>query len=161
MSTTQSIPKHATIYEKSTVMRTTMDKMIAFHENAKALNHLTPPPIFVQLHEDNRTSMTEGDLTFTLWFGPFPIRWRAQHQPGPTATSFADRMLEGPVQYWYHQHIFEEVDKGIKLTDRLTIAYKTGIYGLLTRLMFDKLPLRLLFFYRHLRTKWAVETQTK
>lgn len=157
MSEVQTIPENAHIFEKSSIMKTTMEKMIAFHEDPNALRNLTPPPIFMQLHEDNRTSNTEGDLKFTLWFVFIPIKWHAEHQEGPTKTSFADMQLSGPMAYWRHEHIFEEVEGGIKLTDRVTLAHQAGIKGLLTRLMFDGLPLQILFFYRHLRTKWAVE----
>ncbi len=157
MSVAKTIPSNTKVYEKSTIMNTTLDKMIAFHESADAFSKLVPPPMIAQLREDNRTSNTEGDLKFTLWMGPIPIKWHAQHQVGPTETSFADLMLDGPMAYWRHEHIFTEVDGGVKLTDRVTLAHKDGIQGLLTRLMFDGIPLKFLFFYRHLRTKWAVE----
>ena len=158
MNATQSVPQNATVYEKSSIMKTSIDKMIDFHTDPKALSQLTPPPIFAQLREDNRTSMTSGDLKFTLWMGFIPIQWHAQHQSGPTKNSFADLMLSGPMAYWRHEHIFEEVADGVKLTDRVTLAHKSGIQGILTRLMFDGIPLRILFFYRHFRTKLAVES---
>ncbi|MGB7341823.1 MAG: hypothetical protein WBC91_23195 [Phototrophicaceae bacterium] len=157
MGATKSIPQQTTVYEKSSVMATTMEKMQAFHESQDAFSKLVPPPMIAQLREDNRTSNTEGDLKFTLWMGPIPIKWHAQHQAGPIDTSFADLMVDGPMEYWRHEHIFEAVTGGIQLTDRVTLAHKSGFQGILTRLMFDGLPLRFLFFYRHLRTKWAVE----
>jgi len=156
MASTAPAPTHARVYEKSTVMKTTMERMHAFHEAPKALSQLTPPPIFMQLLVDRRTSITEGDLEFILWLGPIPFRWHVEHQPGPTPTSFADFMLSGPMAYWRHEHIFEQEDAGIRLTDRVTLAHKPGLLGLFTRLMFDGLPLRFLFFYRHLRTRLAV-----
>lgn len=157
MSTRNAVqPANTHIYEKRSVMNTTMDKMMAFHQSPKALSQLTPPPIFVRLRRDDRTSITDGDLEFTLWFGPIPLHWHVQHESGPTETSFADRMLSGPMGYWRHEHIFREVEDGVELTDRVTLAHKTGIQGILTRLMFDGLPLRILFFYRHLRTQMAV-----
>lgn len=157
MTATQNIPNNAHVYEKSTIMQTTLERMMQFHEDPAALGTLTPPPIFIQVREDNRSSITEGDLKFTLWFGPIPLKWHVQHEPGPNDSSFADRQLSGPMGYWRHEHIFEEVEGGVKLTDRLTIAHKPGLPGLLTRLAFDGIPLQILFFYRHLRTKWAVE----
>jgi len=156
MNAVQSAPHNATIYEKSTVMQTTIDKMMAFHNDPKALRHLTPPPISAQLREDNRTSMTQGDLKFTLWFGIIPSQWHVQHQPGPIETSFADLMLSGPLRYWRHEHIFEAVPGGVKLIDRVTLAHKSGLQGIVTRLIFGSIPLRILFFYRHLRTRMAV-----
>lgn len=146
-----------TVYEKSTVMNTTLEKMMAFHESEDAFKKLIPPPMVGQIQEDTRTSITEGQLKFTLWLGPIPIRWHAEHQVGPNDTSFADLMIAGPMAYWRHEHVFETVEGGVKLIDRVTLAHKSGIQGLFTRLMFDGVPLRFLFFYRHLRTKWAVE----
>jgi len=156
MTTITATDYNTHVFEKRSVMNTTMEKMIAFHEDPKAMPKLSPPPIFVQVHRDERTSLTEGELEFTLWFGPIPIRWLARHEPGPTETSFADLMVKGPMAYWRHEHIFEEADGGIALIDRVTIAHKKGLAGLITRLMFDGVPLRILFFYRHTRTRQAV-----
>ncbi|MDX1994134.1 MAG: hypothetical protein SF029_17235 [bacterium] len=150
-------PKNAHVFQKRSVMKTTMERMMAFHQDPKALSNLTPPPIFMQLHRDDRTSLTEGELEFTLRFVVIPIRWIAQHQPGPTPTSFADFQVKGPLAYWRHEHIFEEVPGGVALTDRVTLAHKPGLAGVLTWLAFDGIPLRILFFYRHLRTRLAVE----
>jgi ligand-binding SRPBCC domain-containing protein len=65
-------------------------------------------------------------------------------------------MLEGPMAVWEHQHIFEDVPGGAALVDRITLAHKPGLPGLLTRLIFDGVPLRALFMYRHWRTRWGV-----
>jgi ligand-binding SRPBCC domain-containing protein len=141
------------VFQHQSIFPTTMEKMIAFHNHPRAINRLTPPPLFVQCLRDDRQSLTDGELVFRLWFGPIPIRWLARHEPGPTENSFQDRMIEGPLDSWLHQHIFREVPGGIELTDRVTFAHKPGLPGLLTRLIFDGLPLRILFIYRHLRTR--------
>lgn len=151
-----ALPAQAHTYEKRSVIKTTMAKMIAFHQDREALAILTPPPIFVQTHRDDRTAFDAGELEFTLWFGPLPLRWIARHEAGPTETSFADRMVSGPMAYWHHEHIFHEVEGGVELTDRVTLAHQPGLQGFFTRLMFDGLPLRLLFFYRHLRTRMSI-----
>jgi ligand-binding SRPBCC domain-containing protein len=146
-----------TVFERRSIMRTTLEKMTAFHAEPKALSILTPPPIFVQVRSDKRTSLTDGDIDFTLWMAFVPIHWIARHEPGSTPNSFADRMILGPMQSWRHEHFFNVVDGGVELIDRITLAHKSGWRGLLTRLMFDGMPLQLLFFYRHLRTRLAVE----
>jgi len=138
-------------------MRTTPSALLAFHEQPKAFNKLTPPPIFVQLHRDARPSITDGEVEFTLWFGPIPVRWVARHEPGPSTTSFADRQIKGPMAYWRHEHIFEATECGSVLTDRIMLAHRSGWRGWLTRLAFDGLPLRILFIYRHWRTRRVVE----
>lgn len=134
----------------------TLATLVRFHEGPSALARLTPPPIIMQLHRDERRSLTEGELEFTLWFGPIPIRWLARHEPGPTTHSFADSQVKGPLAYWRHEHIFTEVEGGVELTDRIELAHRGGLTGVFTRLAFDGLPLRVLFAYRHWRTRRAL-----
>jgi ligand-binding SRPBCC domain-containing protein len=144
------------IYEKRTALKCTIEQVQSFHQRSSVLSTLTPPPIFVQVHRDERVSLTEGDVDFTLWLGPIPVRWVARHLPGPTEHSFTDQMVKGPMEYWNHDHIFEPTDNGTKLIDRITFAHKPGWHGWLTRLVFDGIPLRILFLYRHLRTRMAL-----
>ena len=110
----------------------------------------------MRVQRDDRRSLTEGEIAFTLWFGPLPIRWLARHESGPTPDSFADVQRRGPLAWWRHEHIFEEIDGGLRLTDRITFAHRPGLPGLFTRLAFDGLPLRLLFWYRHWKTRRAL-----
>ncbi|NWG15531.1 MAG: SRPBCC family protein [Chloroflexi bacterium] len=144
------------VFERRSVIPTTVEHMWAFHEDKRALARLTPPPLWVRRVRDEMRSLTDGELEFQLWLGPLPVRWVARHEPGPLDTSFADRMLAGPLASWRHEHIFRAVPGGVELTDRVTYAHKPGLAGLWTRLLFDGLPLKFLFFYRHLRTRLAL-----
>lgn len=144
------------VFEHRSILPTTAKALFDFHSAPRAFLTLTPPPIFIQALRDDRTSLTDGTLEFRLWFGPIPVRWVARHEPGPIPTSFVDRQLSGPLAYWEHHHIFQPAVNGAELIDRITLAHKPGLTGLLTRLVFDGLPLRLLFIYRHLRTRISV-----
>lgn len=155
----ETVEKPATglkVFERRSVFHATADKMFAFHAQPRALFILTPPPIFVQALRDDRSSLTNGEIEFRLWLGPVPVRWLARHEPGPTPTSFVDRMVEGPLAYWEHQHLFHPLEGGVMLVDHITLAHKPGFRGLLSRLVFDGLLLRVLFMYRHLRTRLAL-----
>ncbi|NDJ76017.1 MAG: cyclase [Chloroflexi bacterium] len=143
-------------FEHRSIIHTTPAEMVAFHADPAALRKLTMPPTAIQVLRDDRSSLTEGEIEFRLWLGPLPVRWLARHAPGPTATSFTDQMVRGPMAFWEHAHIFEVVEDGVTLIDRITFAHKPGWRGLLTRLMFDGLPLRILFLYRHWRTERAL-----
>ena len=151
-------PDSTRIFEKSSVIKSTMAEIKRFHEAPRALASLTPPPIRMRVKRDDRRSITEGEIAFTLWFGPLPIRWIARHEAGPTPESFADVQVKGPLDYWRHQHFFKEVAGSVELTDRVTLAHRRGLIGLLTRLAFDGIPLRLLFAYRHWRTRQALQS---
>lgn len=141
-------------YEKRSVIPITMEQMVAFHNDARAIRWLTPPFVVIRFHRDTRTSLTDGELDMTLWFLVLPVAWTARHEPGPTETSFQDRMVRGPLEVWMHQHIFREVPGGIELCDHLTYKHRSGGFrGVFTRLMFDGLALRILFAYRHWQTQ--------
>ncbi len=149
-------PANTRQFLKSSIINTTLAAITDFHKDPRALARLTPPPIIMRLHRDDRRSLTDGDIDFTLWFGPLPIRWLARHEKGPAPHSFADTQLKGPLAYWRHEHIFSEVEGGVELTDRITLAHQRNLVGLFTRLAFDGLPLRILFAYRHWRTRRAL-----
>lgn len=141
-------------FEKRSIIPVTMAQMTAFHNDPQVIRWLTPPPIYVQFRRDTRTSLTEGELDMTLWFLVLPVHWTARHEPGPTETSFQDRMIRGPLEVWVHQHVFREVPGGVELIDHLDYEHrKGGFWGFFTRLMFDGLPLQILFAYRHWQTK--------
>ena len=149
-------PANTRQFETTSTLPATLDAVTRFHEDPRALARLTPPPIIMQLHRDDRRSLTDGEIEFTLWFGPIPFRWIARHEPGPTPHSFADRQVKGPLAYWRHEHIFREVEGGVELTDRIGLAHRRNLLGVFTGLAFDGLPLRILFAYRHWRTRRAL-----
>lgn len=143
-------------FERRSIFTGTVEALTRFHDAPNALRVLTPPPLFVQIVRDERASLTQGDVVFRLWIGPLPVRWHARHEPGSTATSFIDRMIDGPMAFWEHEHRFRAVEGGVELIDHIRYRHKSGLPGLFSRLMFDGLPLRFLFWYRHLRTGLAM-----
>jgi hypothetical protein len=153
-------PMPEQIFQSRITIPTTMERIWAFHEDPKALSRLTPFPIIMRVHRDERSSLSEGELEFTLWFGPIPARWIARHETGPTPTSFVDRMVKGPMRAWRHEHIFQETAGGIEMTDRITYEHRpVSFWGVFTRIFFSKPFLAFLFFYRHQRTKAATRSR--
>jgi len=144
-------------FQRTTVFRSSVETIVGFHEAPNALQELTPPPLIAQIVRDQRVSLTQGEVVFNLWFGPFRIPWTARHEPGPIETSFIDRMLKGPMASWEHQHIFRAVPRGVELTDKVAYTHKPGWHGVLSRLAFNDLSLRILFWYRHWRTRQKLE----
>ena len=167
MSCCRSLPAERSLSEQvlpmpvfihRSVIPATVEQVIAFHAHPRAFARLTPPPVFMQTHRSDLKSLADGEVEFTLWFGPIPSRWLVRHEPGPIPTSFADRQLRGPLRSWRHEHIFQPVaDGSVELTDRITYEHRSlSAWGMFTRLVFSSPMLRLLFVYRHLRTQWGV-----
>lgn len=140
-------------FEKQSIIPASVQAVWGFHAAPGAFRKLTPPPVIGQIHRDERTSLTQGELDFTLWFGPLPIRWVAAHEPGPGNTSFVDRMVAGPFASWVHLHLMEPTSGGTLLTDRIAYTHNSGVTGLITRLLFNRPALSIFFTYRHWMTQ--------
>ncbi len=149
-------PEGYRVFVHRSEMPGTLQALQRFHEAPMAFERLAPPFLQLRIEQDRRRSLTEGEVVLRMGPGPLAIRWLARHEAGPTAHSFTDRLIDGPLACWVHQHIFEAQERGVALTDRITLAHRPGWRGLLTRLLFDGPALRLLFVYRHWRTRRAL-----
>jgi ligand-binding SRPBCC domain-containing protein len=127
----------------------------AFHRDTRILKKLTPPPLFVQVHEFG--AMKEGMVAkFTMWFGPVPVYWEAVHSH-VSENGFTDTQRVGPLKSWQHRHRF--VAEGENLTrvhESIVYEHPSGWRGWLTRIVFGKLGLHGLFLYRQWVTRRGV-----
>jgi ligand-binding SRPBCC domain-containing protein len=124
----------------------------AFHHDTRVLKTLTPPPIFVQVHSFE--PLGEGSMAnFTLWFGPFPVHWKAIHT-NVSENGFTDIQARGPLKRWQHAHHFSAVSDEVTLvSEHIDYEYAGGIKGLLSRLMYSEAALYLLFTARKIITR--------
>ena len=97
--------------------------------------------------------LSSGDeLLFTLWLGPFPIRWHAAIE-AVSDEGFADRQISGPFAHWVHRHTFLASGEGLTtVRDEIEYAFKRDlVWGVVGRLFVLGLPV--LFAYRAWKTK--------
>ncbi len=57
--------------------------------------------------------------TFRMRIGPFPKKWVAEHSGLIDGYQFHDSMKKGPFSKWEHTHIFEDIQDGCKVIDRI------------------------------------------
>ncbi len=94
------------------------EEVANFHRHGSNLGAITPPPILLRMGQAPEI-LTEGDImSFTLWFGPLPVRWRAKIED-VHPNGFTDRQLAGPFEHWEHRHRFEPVDGGTEVIDEV------------------------------------------
>ena len=124
-----------------------------FHTDARALKRLTPPPVIVQLKRIE--PMAEGSQSaFTLWFGPLPVRWLAVHSNVDAKRGFTDTQVQGIMKRWVHTHQWQAIDaRTTQMTEHVEYEYYPGLRGLLSRLLFARPLLKLMFAYR----RWVIK----
>ncbi|HLV02944.1 MAG TPA: hypothetical protein VKZ59_16870 [Acidobacteriota bacterium] len=152
------MPSSLKVFEHQSLIRTTIDDMVALHSSADTSTSLVPPPAFIQVIRDHRRSLVEGEIEFNLWLGVVPVRWVARHEPGVADCFFIDRMVAGPMAEWVHHHIFRTSNEGVYLIDRIFLRHRDALPGLLTRIFFDGPVLRLTFIYRHRQIRKILES---
>jgi len=127
-----------------------------FHRSPQALKRLMPFPIILQFHRIDPLS-EQSIAEFTIWIGPFPVRWTAIHTGVNPLHGFTDIQLKGPMKLWQHTHRFTEMGENITLVqDHIQFDYRPGFRYFWTQILYAPLMLRILFFYRFLITRHEV-----
>ena len=124
-----------------------------FHRDTSALKRLTPPPTIVRMHEVE--PLAEGSVSrFTLWVGPLPLRWTAVHR-NVSEHGFTDIQVDGPAEKWEHTHTFTPLTKDVtEVREDIEHEHKKGLWGRVTRILFARPNLYLMFTYRKWVTRW-------
>jgi ligand-binding SRPBCC domain-containing protein len=137
-------------------VRASLSAVSEFHRDTRALKRLTPPPVCVQMHSVE--PLGEGTVSeFTMWFGPLPVRWVAVHS-NVSQNGFTDTQKRGLMKSWQHKHRFTaEGDDTTRIDEHIEYEHHADWRGILSRVLFARSALRLLFTYRRLVTRRAVE----
>ena len=140
-------------FDYSFTVNAPLSAVQAFHSDTSALKRLTPPPTIVQLHSIE--PLAEGSVSkFTLWVGPLPLRWTAVHR-NVSPRGFTDVQAAGPAARWEHTHTFTPLDADTtRIDEHIEFEHKPGFWGMVTRLLFSRPNLLLMFTYRKLATRW-------
>jgi ligand-binding SRPBCC domain-containing protein len=130
-----------------------------FHRDTSALKRLTPPPTFVRLISIE--PLAEGSVSkFVLWVGPLPLRWTAVHRD-VSDRGFTDVQASGPAAAWAHTHTFTPLSDGrTRIDEHIEYEHKAGAWGIVTRLLFSKPNLWLMFSYRRFVTRWFLRRRS-
>jgi ligand-binding SRPBCC domain-containing protein len=128
------------------------DFVADFHRRSESMTAITPPLIPVQMEDVPRILDSGDQMTFKMWLGFAPLKWRAYiGQVSPNG--FTDHQLEGPFRYWIHRHEFVPVDE---LTTEVVDTVHAGLrwhpfWGLVGLAMWLGMPL--LFAFRGWKTQ--------
>lgn len=137
-----------------------LPQVAAFHRRAASMGAITPPPVVVRLHQAPAQLGSDDEMSFTLWFGPVPIRWQARIED-VTPNGFVDRQISGPFASWVHRHTFIGVaENATDVFDTIAFAPKAdGFEGLVGRVMALSLPF--LFAFRGWMTRRLLERRSR
>ena len=145
-------------YSHTFIIDRPQTEVVEFHRHPTALQGITPPPIIMRLHQAP-DPLKEGDeMRFTMWLGPFPVRWHSTIE-AVDRTGFTDRQLAGPFRRWVHRHEFLPAGEDqTEVRDKIVFALRPHlVWGLVGIGMALGLPI--LFGYRAWKTRQILETR--
>jgi len=149
-------------FVKESIIRATPDRVFRFHEQPEALELLLPPWESARVIRAAKISdVGDQAIVETRVFGPFTMRWVAQHTIYDPPHMFEDVQVKGPFRSWRHRHMVEPHVGGALLRDEIDYQPPLGFLGRAFAPYVIEKRLRKLFEYRHEVTRqWCEESET-
>jgi ligand-binding SRPBCC domain-containing protein len=146
-------------FDRESVIRTSPERLFAFHQLPDALQRLTPPWESVRVVEA-APSLEVGQQAIVeiKLLGLLPMRCVSVHTRYDPPRLFEDTMTRGPFRRWVHRHLVTPHPDGAMLRDEVDYELPAGPMGGLLAPLLVVPRLRRLFEYRHQVTRaWCEE----
>ncbi len=127
-----------------------LDRVWRFFATPRNLDELTPPDLKFRILTAVPESMYPG-LLIEYRISPLPgvwLRWLTEIRHIRDREYFVDEQRIGPYRLWYHEHHFEAVPGGVRMTDRVTYEVGWGPFGWLAEKLWVRRQLEHIFDYR-------------
>jgi ligand-binding SRPBCC domain-containing protein len=106
--------------ERTAVLPASPDAVFAFFSDAANLERLTPPWLKFRILTPLPVEMRVGlEIDYRIVIHGVPIPWRTRIDVWEQGRRFVDRQVIGPYRWWRHEHAFEAVPGGTRVTDRI------------------------------------------
>ncbi|MEP6570046.1 MAG: SRPBCC family protein [Acidobacteriota bacterium] len=146
-------------FVKESVIRSSPERVFAFHEQPDVLSLLLPPWESARVVQAARISEVGTQAIIeTSILGPIKMRWVAQHTEYDPPRLFADVQVKGPFRSWRHRHVVGANPAGAILHDEIVYEPPLGFLGRAFAPLLVERRLQKLFDYRHEVTRrWCEE----
>lgn len=127
-----------------------VERVWAFFATPRNLDELTPPDLKFRILTAVPQQMYPG-LLIEYRISPLAgvwLRWMTEIRHMREREYFVDEQRLGPYRLWYHEHHFEAVPGGTKMTDRVTYEIGWGPLGRLAGKLWVDRQLAGIFDYR-------------
>jgi ligand-binding SRPBCC domain-containing protein len=119
------------VLQREQVIPATVGEVWEYFCDPKNLNQITPPDMNFEIVRGGDVAMYPGQLIEyrveflrgirSLWLTAIPHVRDCEY--------FVDEQRLGPYRFWYHEHSFEAISSGTKMTDRVTYVIPYGPLG--------------------------------
>lgn len=138
------------------VLNTSIAEAWRFFSRADNLEKITPPYMRFDITSPVTDKPVYAGEVITYIIHPvlgIPLRWMTEITHVKEGEYFVDEQRQGPYGLWHHQHHFEAVAGGVKMTDIVHYSLPLGILGQVAHALFVGKQLQEIFAYRQKKVK--------
>ncbi len=144
-------------FEKSVIITADINELYDFHTNTNNLKIISPVDIDVEIIDISSTPLKkDSQISLKIKKGLFSFSWKIKIKEADPPRLISDLQEEGIFKFWLHHHIFEKVNGGVKMTDKVEYIPPFGFLGELGDFII-KYELNKMFDIRHRKTKLYFE----
>ena len=127
-----------------------IERVWAYFATPRNLNEMTPPDMAFEFIHGGDEPMYAGQIiAYKVAILPgVRVRWLTQITHVEPGHRFIDEQRLGPYRLWIHEHRFEPLPDGVRMTDQVTYALPFGPLGDLTHALYIRRRLEQIFDYR-------------
>ncbi|MGK7389726.1 MAG: SRPBCC family protein [Candidatus Cyclobacteriaceae bacterium M2_1C_046] len=138
--------------ETEQVLPLSLEEAWDFFSSPKNLARITPPHMGFKIEYTSgiNDKMYPGQIIqYKVQVVPgIPVQWVTEITHVDAPNYFVDEQRYGPYAMWHHQHHFEKVKGGIKMTDIVNYALPLSALGRLANGIFVERQVKSIFDYR-------------
>ena len=137
--------------QEKQLIPTTLDEAWDFISSPKNLKEITPKYMGFKVTSSNLPEKMYAGMIITYRVRPLlgiPMTWVTEITQIFEKKYFVDEQRVGPYAMWHHQHIIEEVDGGVMMTDIVSYKPPLGFLGSIANWLFIRRQLKGIFSYR-------------
>lgn len=128
----------------------TIEQAWDFFSRPENLNEITPDDMQFEILTKDISRMYQGQI-IQYNVTPFPLikmGWVTEITHVEDQKMFVDEQRFGPYAFWHHQHIFEEAEGGVMMTDILHYRVPLGFVGKIINALVINKKVQGIFDYR-------------
>jgi len=138
------------ILKKNQTINTTLEDAWDFFSNPINLSKITPPSMNFEITSQLPDKIYPG-LIITYKVSPMPllrVSWVTEIRQAVEKSYFIDEQRFGPYKFWYHIHLFRQVENGVEMEDIVYYGLPFGSLGNIFGSAFVRKQLDYIFDFR-------------
>lgn len=138
-------------FEKQLKIKSSVDELWEFISSPSNLKEITPKYMGFDIISKNIPSKMYSGMIISYNVRPlFGIKttWVTEIKQIIEKKYFVDEQRVGPYSLWHHQHIIEQIQDGVLMTDIVSYKPPFGFFGAIANTLFIKGKLNEIFEFR-------------